>query len=126
MRVFLFHGSIFIDFQEKNSVIYQRATFENRLQFHRSIRCKQTNAVQQPRVHLAHALFECKTRYQCYFTYYHMSAIEARKGSCEDQLKHILLHSKLFTKVLVERSANRIFVFNRANPIVAVGSKIVG
>ena len=52
--------------------------------------------------------------------------IEERKGSCEDQRKHILPHSKLFTILMIELSANRVFAFKRANPIGVAGSKIVG
>ena len=132
MRVFLFHGSIFVDFQ--NSVICQRATFENGLQFHRSIRCKQTNAVQQPKVHFAHALFERKSWYQCYFTYCYKRADRSRKLSCnllsqaiDNNLdENISYHIVNFLRWYWLNDLPIGYLHNRANSIRVAGSKILG
>ena len=96
----------YIDFQEKNFVSCQRATFENRMQSHRSNWCKQTAAKSSlvfllccstfSQIRATHnriwercALFESQTWYQCYFMWDYKRADipkEAQKRSCEDNI----------------------------------------
>ena len=119
--------TIFDHIDSKKGTLWPaKGTFENRLQFHRSNQCKQINVLHQGKVYFARALFLRQTWYKSYFIYCYISAVRSTKTKLWRSMKHILPQSKLFTMVLVQQSASRIFAFKRANPIGIAGSKMWG